>query len=244
MHDLSPMQDLSEALRQNIIDITENLSMRDGHALDLLFSKGCLSKNDCDRINARDTEQNQIRMLIVLIKDSSPEKIELFLDFLKSDPGYEHLYTKIIKSKTTIANSSKTPICLICFMKERVDLIDIADHLWKDKVISGTLYSDIVAHSTKCGMRQVFWPMVFECLNKYDDKENTVIVLEKALSGKHSHILQWLKDLPKHKPFQCCCIRRRKKKPRKDVLRDTESEISTTSSKDEQNVHSLKSTTK
>ena len=232
MHDLSQLKIWAEAFRHNILALTNDLSLKDGRILDELLQCKCLTQDECDRVKERGTDSNQIRLLIVLIKDSSPVIVTKFLDILSAESAYTHLSECIHSTFEGLKETKMPRECVICFIQARVQLLDISDYLWQHDMISEMLYSDIVRYSHEGHVQKSLWKDIISYLNQHDDTEHVLNVLMAALGEKYDHIKVYLKDFPKKSLLKCVCCNRRGRKPYTAVnIVDTCSEGSTTSSR-------------
>lgn len=222
------MQNVGDALKLSISNFIDLYLPQDG-LLDQLHELECLTEYEYNQIRAKPTSTDQVRLLIVRIKDSCPEIVDKFLKALKGNTNYNPLYTKVMRDLKEIEQKKSTAICVICYMMNSVYIPEIADFLWKENLISSPLYSDIVAQAPEVKSRQLVWDHIFDTLGKLKNRQLSIELLKEALGAKYSHIAEYLDHLPEHSPFSCCCCKRRPLRPRKDFIRDSQSEYSTTS---------------
>lgn len=236
VNDMSEITKITEAIRMNVIDITESLSLDGGTFLDKLYQHGHLTHRDCQLISSRQTTVDKIRMLIIILKSSSPDVFKGFMSILESTPANNHLYEKIKKSLTEYQSPKTSAVCVICLMTNSVSESHVADLLWHEGILPNHLYDEIYFRE-QFGFfqRGSLWFEILNSLIKLD-MEVAVDVMRRALGKKYSHIGDMLQKMPRKSPFQCCCCKRRQKKaklsdPRLSV--DSPSEFSTTSSREQ-----------
>ena len=230
IHDLSPLAVWEEAIRQNIINIVRDLTPSD--ILDELYEQQCLTKDDMDTIKTRQTEDCKIRTLIVRIVNNSPEIVNKFINILAKKEAYQHLAKSIRETYEYVRVSKLQRECVICYIQSRVQLVDVADHLWQQKIIPFSMYTEIVNSSYLNDTSKSLWGKVLRLVNENKKREHARLVFERVVGNKYAHIKQYLKKLPKKQPLQCVCCKRRKLRLRRlvDILESC-SEVSTTSSR-------------
>lgn len=229
---MSEITKITEALRMNIMDLTENLSLEAGRVLDELYQKGHLTDQDVQLISSRQTDVDNVRRLLIKIKSSSAKTFTDFLDVLKSTEANFHLYEKLQKSLEDCQSLKLSAICVICLMTKYVSESYVADLLWHNGIIPNHLYDEIYFRE-QFGFfqRGSLWSEILKSLIKHDNVELSVRILKQALGEKFSHIGEMLERMPPQSPFECCCCKRRQKRE-KQSDEDTQSEISTTSSRE------------
>lgn len=221
-NDVSQMQKFGDALKKNIELFKDNLCLSSDGLLDELLQSECLSQYEFEQIRSKTTNTEQVRMLIVRIKDSCPKIVETFLAILQKSPVYNHLYTKVKKDLESVERLETRATCVICYIMNCVYIPDIADFLWTENIISSPLYSDIVDQAPEVRSRHLVWLHIFENLHSLKDRKESVGLLKNALGEKYSHIAEHLDQLPSQSPFRCCCCKRRKLRPRSEVICESE----------------------
>ena len=225
---MSKLLELQEALRLNIPLLTRELDMNDIEFLDRVYERECITENDYEEIRSRKRNLDKSRLLIVKIKDSDPGVIESFLDILNTTQAYSKLADKVKETLVQIRIEDKNIIkCVVCVIRENVDIHDIVDQLYKEDIISGCLYSDIAEEEHLHGIRQYIWEQIFIALEQ--DKPNRIKILKDALGTKHSYIKKMLESFPVKEPLKCRCTKRRglRVRPCEDYASSTD--VSTTS---------------
>ncbi|XP_045174158.2 uncharacterized protein LOC123535504 [Mercenaria mercenaria] len=225
--DASQLLHLPEALQRNIVRFTEDLSFNQTDIPDQLISTGCLSEDECTMIASRSSSKDQTRLLLRKIKARDPQMIEKFLDIVGQD--HPHLQKEVNNTLEEIVKEHKhKPVCIICIMQLTVDLRDIGDYLWQNKIISDDTYDDIYENENFQRTRPFIWSNIINCINNYDTHNNAIEILMNALESNYGHISENLRDL--ERPLCCSCCKRRRVR-RKRQISDYESLIdeSTTS---------------
>ena len=146
-------------------------------------------------------------MLIRMIKRRDRKTILNFLDIVGDDNPY--LKNKVHESfnyKQNLENKSDRPTCTTCMMVKIVDLKDIIDPLWKEKLISDDLYDVVIADAER--HRDIIWNSILHSLNKKSNSSQCISVLVNALENKYGHIANLLKEETNLDKLQCCCLRR------------------------------------
>lgn len=226
---MSKLLEWKESLRLHIHDFTRDLDMNDAQFLDEVYEKECLTDSDYEAIRSRKTNAEKARLLIVKIKDSAPPFIELFLQLLEQKQEYRHLAKKVRDTLHTIREENKSEVkCVICAMRECVEINDIADHLFTEGIISGDLYTDIVEQENLHGFRQYIWNEVIKVVNT--ERSKGIKTLKEAMGTKYKHVGDLLDVVPANTTLECCCVKRRQLRIRQmeDPFGST-TDISTTS---------------
>lgn len=226
---MSKLLEWKESLRLHIHDFTRDLDMNDAQFLDEVFEKECLTESDYEAIRSRKTNAEKARLLIVKIKDSAPPFIDLFLQLLEQRQEYRHLAKKVRDTLQTIREENKSEVkCVICAMRECVEINDIADHLFTEGIISGDLYTDIVEQENLHGFRQYIWNEVIKVVNT--ERSKGIKTLKEAMGAKYKHVGDLLDVVPANTTLECCCVKRRQLRVRQmeDPFGST-TDISTTS---------------
>ena len=82
---MSRLLHLPAALKDNIVELVENLTIYNTNLADQLIEKECLSEDECSHIKSLPTEKDQVRLLVRKIKARGPETIQTFLDVIHPD---------------------------------------------------------------------------------------------------------------------------------------------------------------
>lgn len=227
--DMSKLLELQEALRRNMQLFYKDLDMNDIEFLDKLYEKECLTETEYEDIRSRKRNTDKSRLLFVKIKDSDPIIIESFLEILELTKAYNHLSIKVKETLQKIRAEDKNVIkCVICVIRECVDIHDVVDHLYKEEIISGCLYTDIAEEENLHGLRHYIWEKIFSALE--EDKTNGIKILKESLGVKYRHISTMLETIPSKDSLKCRCTKRRslRTRPPEDAYASS-TDVSTTS---------------
>ena len=215
--ELSEYFNLATALQENILLFLEDLSVKDTLILDRLVGLDCISEDECDYIRTLNSSADSIRYLIRTIKRRDTQTIFNFLDIVGKDSP--HLKSKVeekFNDKQNRGNKDTEQLCPTCLMTKIVDLKDIADILWKENLLSDSLYAIVIEDAEK--LRDILWNTILHSINKRRNAEQNIQVLIKALESKYSHIANLLKGLQGSEQnltqLQCDCYRSGRKRRR------------------------------
>ncbi|XP_045171923.2 uncharacterized protein LOC123533977 [Mercenaria mercenaria] len=230
--DVSRLLHLPEALQRNISKFTENVLFKTSNIPDDLISMECLSEDECSVISSKPSQKDQTRLLIRKIKARGPEVIEKFLHVIGKD--HPELYMEVYKSLDEIVRKYKDkPECAICVMQYTVDLKDIADYLWEQKIITDNIYGDIIESESLYRSRPMIWSSIINSLNDFNDIGEAKAILINALTPKYEHIVKYINQNPDRPSLSCwCCRKSRRARPRPLVSEfGSQTDVSTTSAK-------------
>ena len=205
--EISEYNNLTDALQENILLFLSDLSFCESLLPEQLITKECISEEDCAYIRSLSNRTDKIRTLIRMIKRRDRKTILNFLDIVGDDNP--HLKKKVHESfnhKQNLENKSDRPTCTTCMMVKIVDLKDIIDTLWKEKLISDDLYDVAIADAEH--HRDIIWNSILHSLNKKSNSSQCISVLVNALENKYGHIANLLKEETNLDKLQCCCLRR------------------------------------
>ncbi|XP_050409272.1 uncharacterized protein LOC126824144 [Patella vulgata] len=126
----------SRVLFSSINDLKSNLTM--GDITHRLLSQEVIHDDEEQSIQAEKTHIRKIRRLVSSLATKRPEKIERFLEVLKSDhfSMYQRLQKKLEKEK----KQPNTKICTGCFIAKHVDIRNIADTMLGNLSLDNGMY--------------------------------------------------------------------------------------------------------
>ncbi|XP_052782943.1 uncharacterized protein LOC128219163 [Mya arenaria] len=227
IHDMSMLQSLPEALQEHIINFTNDLVFKDA-LRDRVIEKDCLSEEDCELIDSKPTTRDQTRLLIKKLKDRGPIVIRNFLDILQEDIAYKHLAEMVNESFLHISKQYRDTQCVVCVLRTHVDVKDVGDFLWKNRVIPDRVWDSIVdLDSTFCN-RTMLWNEIFSCINACKNVDEVKDILIESIE-KYPDVVEIIKRIPSRQHMSCCCLRRRSLRQKRSYLYGSTSDISTTS---------------
>lgn len=208
-NDVSKLLHLPEALQRNILTFTDSLLFNSTDIPDELISTDCLSEDECNTLLNKSSKKDQIRVLVRKIKARGPQIIEKFLKIVGKD--HPQVVTEVNNSLDVIVQDNKfKPVCIMCVMQSTVDLRDIGDCLWAEKIISDDVYGDIYENDCFFRNKRFIWGKIIMSLNEYDNTEKAKDILVNALRAKYNYIVEYLNENPDRQSLSCsCCIRRR-----------------------------------
>ena len=195
---------LPEALQRNISNFTQNILFTSSNIQDDLVSMQCLSEDECTDITSKANPKDQVRLLIRKMKSRGPESIEKFLKVVEKDKP--ELTEKVYKTLEEIISEYKDkPVCAICVMQNIVDLKDIADPLWEEKIISDNIFEDIISSNSLHHSQPLIWSSIMATLNDHPDHSKAKAILINALQPKYNHIVGYINQNPDRPWLQCWC---------------------------------------
>ncbi|XP_060586868.1 uncharacterized protein LOC132742453 [Ruditapes philippinarum] len=212
--DVSKLVHLPEALQRNISKFTQNILFTSSYIQDDLVSNNCLSEDECTDITSKANPKDQVRLLIRKIKSRGPASIEKFLKVVEKDKP--ELVIEVNQTLEEIVSEYKDkPVCAICVMQNTVDLRDIADTLWQEKIISDDIFEDIIVSNSLHQSRPLIWSSIMASLNDFTDHSKAKAILIDALEPKYDHIVGYINQNPDRPSLNCqCCTKCRRLRPR------------------------------
>ncbi|XP_060606289.1 uncharacterized protein LOC132758613 [Ruditapes philippinarum] len=205
--DVSKLLNLAEALQRNIVRFTDDLTFKQTSIPDQLVATGCLSEDESATISSFPSDKDKARSLIRKIRSRGPQVIETFLDIVGED--HHHLKEEVYKTLDIIVNEGKQkPKCIICIMQLTVDLKDIGDFLFQEKLISDNTHGDIYETESFHKNKSQVWNEILNSINNYDSPYTAIEILKKALHKNYSHIVEYLNESPERSFLSCSCCKR------------------------------------
>lgn len=230
--DVSKLLHLPQALQKNINKFVDQLLVRSTSIPDDLIAEDCLSENECEVIRDKPSPKDQARMLIRKIQNRGPLVITKFLEIVGKN--HPELQQEVNSTLEKLVNEHKNkPMCVICVMKQTVDLKDIGDSLWSENIISNDVHGDIYDNPSVHNSRQIYWDHITNSVNSFEDPGVAFDILKRALEAKYKHIVEYLNQTSDKPPLSCFCCKPRRIRQRDRVLSDSgsQTEYSTTSSR-------------
>ncbi|XP_052781529.1 uncharacterized protein LOC128218042 isoform X2 [Mya arenaria] len=225
---MSMLQNLPEALQEHIVHFTDDLVFKDV-LRDKIIEKDCLSEEDCEQIDSKLTTRDQTRLLIKKLKDRGPIVIGNFLAILQEDVAYKHLAEMVNESIIHISEQYRDTQCVVCVLRTHVDVKDVGDLLWKNRVIPDRVWDSIVdLDSTYCN-RIMIWDEIFLCMNACKNVDEVKDILIESIEKKYPDVTEFIKQIPSKQTMSCCCLRRRSLRQKRSNSYGSTSDISTTS---------------
>lgn len=215
--DVSEYLNLAEALQENILMFLEDLSFQESLMLDQLLAKDCLTEDECENIRSFGNRCDGIRTLIRIIKRRDSKTIREFLNIIGEDsPHLKNKVHETFNDKQNKESKDKQQMCPTCLMIKIVDLKDIADILWREKLLSDELYDIVIVDAER--LSEILWNTILHSINKRSNSEQNIVILVKALESKYGHIASLLKGLQDKEQnltqLQCGCYRSNRKRRR------------------------------
>ena len=210
-NDVSEYLNLAEALQENILFFLNDLTFLESSLPDHLVSKGCLSEEESAYILSFGNRHDRIRTLIRTMKRRDSKTIYDFLEIVGNEsPHLKNKVHETFNDKQNQDSKTRYLICPTCLMIKIVDLKDIIDILWKEKLVSDDLYDVVIADAER--HREIVWNTILHSLNKKNTSEKKITILIKALENKYGHIANLLKGEENLCQLQCSCSRRSNRK--------------------------------
>ena len=226
--EISRLVHLPAALKDNIVELVDNLTIGNTGLADRLMEEDCLSEDEYSHIRSQSSEKDKVRQLLRKIKARGPEAIQTLLDIIHSDKP--ELVEKVHHSLKKIQEQNKqSTLCPICLMTTSVNLKDIADHLWKENIIDDDVYGEIIDFENLHTHKQFAWSFIRTSINTSEDPTHARNILIGALEPKYRYISEHLKTLPDDNqlPSCRCCVQRRT--PLQNIYGGSQTDISSLS---------------
>lgn len=178
------------ALRENHLDLMENLELESTHLLDRLVQEEVLCSADVESLRRIRNKREKNRTLLTNMATYGAKKFEKFKAELRH--SNRHLYDKLMKTKTSEGFSQTG--CIACKIVRYVDVTDVVDRLYK----SGILLLSQVRYILRKQRCRESWKVIFRCIKSAES--HGLKVLWECLHDKFPEIAN---DVSKETHLRC-----------------------------------------
>lgn len=191
-----------EVLQENYQKIVCGLDFSKGHVLDRLLQSDAISESDHESIlNLGQKRKDQNRYIIHRFRHYGTDKFETLLESLKEE--YPELLSDLKSTYQEKLETSGNRKCLFCTIQNMVDISDVLDPLFENKLIDDT----IIERRLNCTSLApaILWKQLFDQLKKapLDDRCKEVFV--ETLATKYKEIAMSVESVDFQTLFGCLC---------------------------------------
>lgn len=191
-----------EVLQENYQKIVSGLDFSKGHVLDRLLQSEAISESDHESIlNLGQKRKDQNRYIIHRFRHYGTDKFETFLESLKEE--YPELLSDLKSTYQEKLETSGKRKCLFCTIQNMVDISDVLDPLFENKLIDDT----IIERRLNCTSLApaILWKQLFDQLKKASLDDRCKEVFVKALATKYKEIAVSVESVDFQTLFGCLC---------------------------------------
>ncbi|KAL3831583.1 hypothetical protein ACJMK2_023321 [Sinanodonta woodiana] len=183
---------LAEAIREHSVSLVSQLPFDECELSDMLIPD-CLTEDETQSIRKLPNRRSKIRSLLCLLAGRDYGVLKKFLAHAKRfDEALVETVWKTFEEKVNIG-SFYPPICILCSIKNNVEVSYVIDHLYSRNVVTKKLLQKTAC--SKSQANESLWDELYEiCLNHHD-KRAAFTFLAEALEAKghYKHLSAKLK---------------------------------------------------
>lgn len=191
-----------EVLQENYQKIVCGLDFSKGHVLDRLLQSDAISESDHETIlNLGQKRKDQNRYIIHRFRHYGTDKFETLLESLKEE--YPELLSDLKSTYQEKLETSGNRKCLFCTIQNMVDISDVLDPLFENKLIDDT----IIERRLNCTSLApaILWKQLFDQLKKASLDDRCKEVFVETLATKYKEIAMSVKSVDFQTLFGCLC---------------------------------------
>ena len=189
-----------EVLQEKYRKIVDRLDFSKGHMLDELVQGEAISESDHENIlKLSQKRKDQNRYLIHRFRHYGTDKFETFVNSLKEEyPDLSDELNLSYKEKLDLKIRRK---CLFCMVIQTVDISDILDPLFENKLIDDT----IIEQRLNGTSHDLLWRRLFHQIKDLPPGNNCKEVFVDILSVKYKDIAKTIDSVQFQSIFHCSC---------------------------------------
>lgn len=191
-----------EVLQENYQKIVCGLDFSKGHVLDRLLQSDAISESDHESIlNLGQKRKDQNRYIIHRFRHYGTDKFETLLESLKEE--YPELLSDLKSTYQEKLETSGNRKCLFCTIQNMVDISDVLDPLFENKLIDDT----IIERRLNCTSLApaILWKHLFDQLKKASLDDRCKEVFVETLATKYKEIAMSVESVDFQTLFGCLC---------------------------------------
>lgn len=191
-----------EVLQENYQKIVCGLDFSKGHVLDRLLQSDAISESDHESIlNLGQKRKDQNRYIIHRFRHYGTDKFETLLESLKEE--YPELLSDLKSTYQEKLETSGNRKCLFCTIQNMVDISDVLDPLFENKLIDDT----IIERRLNCTSLApaILWKQLFDQLKKASLDDRCKKVFVEILATKYKEIAMSVESVDFQTLFGCLC---------------------------------------
>lgn len=191
-----------EVLQENYQKIVCGLDFSKGHVLDRLLQSDAISESDHESIlNLGQKRKDQNRYIIHRFRHYGTDKFETLLESLKEE--YPELLSDLKSTYQEKLETSGNRKCLFCTIQNMVDISDVLDPLFENKLIDDT----IIERRLNCTSLApaILWKQLFDQLKKASLDDRCKEVFVETLATKYKEIAMSVESVDFQILFGCLC---------------------------------------
>ena len=189
-----------EVLQEQYRKIVDRLDFSKGHMLDELVQGEAISESDHENIlKLSQKRKDQNRYLIHRFRHYGTDKFETFVNSLKEEyPDLSDELNLSYKEKLDLKVRRK---CLFCMVIQTVDISDILDPLFENKLIDDTIIEQRLSGTS----HDLLWRRLFHQIKDLPPGNNCKEVFVDILCVKYKDIAKAIDSVQFQSIFQCSC---------------------------------------
>lgn len=191
-----------EVLQENYQKIVCGIDFSKGHVLDRLLQGEAISESDHESIlNLGQKRKDQNRYIIHRFRHYGTDKFETFLESLREE--YPELLSDLKSTYQEKLETSGNRKCLFCTIQNMVDISDVLDPLFENKLIDDT----IIERRLNCTSLSpaILWKQLFDQLKKASLDDRCKEVFVQTLATKYKEIAVSVESVDFQTLFGCLC---------------------------------------
>lgn len=189
-----------EVLQEKYQKIVDRLDFSKGHVLDELVQEEAISESDHENIlKLTQKRKDQNRYIIHRFRHYDTDNFETFVNSLKEEyPDLSDELNLSYKEKLDLKVRRK---CLFCMVIQTVDISDILDPLFENKLIDDT----IIEQRLNGTSHDLLWRRLFHQIKDLPPGYNCKEVFVAILSVKYKDIAKAIDSVQFQSIFHCSC---------------------------------------
>lgn len=170
--------------------MVKDIDLENTDLLDDLQTGECLTSDEAAEIIRKPARRDQVRKLILQLRRKSGKKFTVFLEKLQKTSNYPHIAKNLMESynrkNTEFSKSTPDPRCLVCILKQDVQVKDVIDKVYSNGLMSTETFElTLDVGESDNGM---IWDMILTQIKHSGDPRKARQVLQEALARKYEHI--------------------------------------------------------
>lgn len=191
-----------EVLQENYQKIVSGLDFSKGHVLDRLLQGDAISESDHEIIlNLGQKRKDQNRYIIHRFRHYGTDRFETFLESLGEE--YPDLRSDLKSTYQEKLETSGKRKCLFCTIVNTVDISDVLDPLFENKLIDDTIIERRLNYASLA--QATLWSQLFAQLQKASSEDRCKELFVETLATKYKDIAESVETVDFQTLFGCLC---------------------------------------
>lgn len=191
-----------EVLQENYQKIVSGLDFSKGHVLDRLLQGDAISESDHEIIlNLGQKRKDQNRYIIHRFRHYGTDRFETFLESLSEE--YPDLRSDLKSTYQEKLETSGKRKCLFCTIVNTVDISDVLDPLFENKLVDDTIIERRLNYASLA--QATLWSQLFDQLKKASSEDRCKELFVETLATKYKDIAESVESVDFQTLFGCLC---------------------------------------